>query len=158
MDQQILNIVKNDNDMYNIYKSIVDLENEYKLNPDKFNSVESVLKTILKILENNNINNNVDSRIKKKTFHKIESLGFYIGNREYVYKYLYLCKYLEEFTEKLDSNICIIGCSFGWDSSGILMIACKKVKNKDVYLNIINMKEKLKNYVLENISPNEIYD
>mgnify|MGYP003456619427 CR=1 FL=1 len=158
MDEQIINIIKSDEDMYNIYKCIVSLENEHDKFPENFNSVDSTVDTISRIFSDPFINNS-----RKDIYDGIRILNFSCSNREYAYKFLILTRYFETFNDKINdktnSGICIGGCTFEFDSSATMIVGCKKMDPEDMRANFDKINEKLRKYIPEKLCrrPNNTY-
>ena len=135
MDSKILNLIKKDETLYNVLKSIVDIEELFEAHPTKFETLDLALESITNILSHNHITQkHADSKVKNVHYKDLKILGFRNGSSEESHINLILCKFLTEFGSYVlyeKYKVSIVACSFGWDSSSYFLIGGRQEKLND---------------------------
>ena len=156
---EILAYIENDNNLYPIFKVIATLKREFENNPYEFSTRNGLISTLEKIFSDFDITNDVDESIKDVNYEKIRIIGFQYGESgSSEFALLVLCNYLLKLSEELFERygLIITGCTFGCDSSCILLIGISKNSNGDSFDLISNNTYYLKEFVKQTIKPNHL--
>lgn len=153
-ERNIVDYIKRDEDLYEVFQIIADIENT---DNDNFSSKAEALETIKRIFRTYGMDNNgSDSSVGNISYNGFDMIGYHFLYRERVCFLYILIDCIQKLSHRImnEHGICIVATSFAFDSRACIVFAVEEVdRDEDIYEQEYELMDKVKEYVENVVEP-----